>query len=249
MAFKPFSAQRLEPEYADAYQAWKQQPDKQTTGLLLKTLEPEINRGISAHVGASNPLLKSRARQLTLTALRNYDPQRAGLGTHIVNHLQGLKRVARQQNQILPVPERIAQQQAMLQQREIELTDELGREPSTAELSNRTGLSLAKIAKVRQYRPPVTESYFEGSPELEQSGYSPAVQHDSQMWLDVIYGDLGPTDQKIMEWSLGLHGQPQLRNAVIADRLGLSPGAISQRKARIQQLLDQEQELSPWPNQ
>jgi len=52
------------------------------------------------------------------------------------------------------------------------------------------------------------------------------------------------TNQKIMEWTFGLYGSPQLSNQAIAQRLKLSPGAISQRKANIQRILDQEQDLS-----
>jgi hypothetical protein len=57
---------------------------------------------------------------------------------------------------------------------------------------------------------------------------------------------MDPINQKIMEHSLGLHGQPRLPNHEIAKLLRLSPGAISQRKARIQQTLDKESELSPF---
>ena len=49
-----------------------------------------------------------------------------------------------------------------------------------------------------------------------------------------------------MEWSLGLHGREKLSNKEIANKLLRSPGAISQRKAKIQQLLRQEETLSPF---
>jgi DNA-binding NarL/FixJ family response regulator len=49
-----------------------------------------------------------------------------------------------------------------------------------------------------------------------------------------------------MEHTLGLHGKKVLSNQEIARKLRLTPGAVSQRKATIQQLLNQEQELSPF---
>ena len=104
----PFSDNRLEEKYQPAFAAWRQQPSPQTTGQLLRAVDPDIEKAISAHVGQSNPLLKSRARQLALTAFQSYDPQQARLGTHLVNQLQGLKRISRKQNQVLSVPERVS---------------------------------------------------------------------------------------------------------------------------------------------
>jgi IS30 family transposase len=49
-----------------------------------------------------------------------------------------------------------------------------------------------------------------------------------------------------MELTLGMFGNKKHSNAEIAQKLGRSPGAITQRKIKIQQLLDQEYELSPF---
>ena len=65
-------------------------------------------------------------------------------------------------------------------------------------------------------------------------------------WTEIVYQDLGPVDQKIMEMSLGMHGQKKLSNLEIAKKLNRSPGAITQRKMRIQELLNQESDFSPF---
>jgi DNA-directed RNA polymerase specialized sigma subunit len=243
---KPFSGSKLETNYKPTFDAWKADPTPATTGALLKAIDPEIERGISAHVGASHPLIKSRARQIALGALRSYDPKQAKLGTHMVNQLQGLRRVARQQTNILAIPERVQLDQAFLSQEENSLRDELGRDPSTAELSDRTGLSLRRITKIRSYKNPVSEGYFSSSDSEENPAYIPAVQHSSKAWVETVYTDLDPVNQKIMEWTLGLHGVRPLSNQEIARRLGVTPGAITQRKFQIQALMNQEQELSPF---
>jgi IS30 family transposase len=49
-----------------------------------------------------------------------------------------------------------------------------------------------------------------------------------------------------MELSLGMRGQSKASNQEIARKLNRSPGAITQRKIKIQQLLNQEQDLSPF---
>ena len=241
----PFSDNKLEPQYREAFTAWQQKPSPQTTGQLLKAVDPDIEKGISAHVGHSNPLLKSRARQLTLGALASYDPKQARLGTHLVNQLQSLKRISRQQTQIISMPERVALDQTALYHTENALREDLGREPSTQELADKAGMSLKRIAKLRAYQQPVNSGFFEDRGGEEMS-YLPAVQHSNRAWVEAVYGDLSPIDQLIMEHTLGLHGRPVLSNQKVAARLQLSPGAISQRKAKIQQLLNQEDALSPF---
>lgn len=235
----------LEDDFKEPYTAWKTSPSPAANAAMLQTLQPVIDKGIRAHVGEPNPLLVSRARQLTLTGLRSYDPTRSRLQTHLFNQYQGLKRIARQQSQVIKAPERVIFDQQALRQHEQELTDELGRTPSDAELANHSGFSLKRIAKVRQYQPGVST----GMMETLAPGFTGGMQPDTraqQSWVELVYDDLAPLDQRILEHTLGLHGRRPLSNQELARKLNRSPGAISQRKARIQQLLDKEQTLSPF---
>ena len=100
---------KLEPKYADAFALWQRNPTPTSTGTLLRLVQPDIDRGIFAHVGQSDPILRSKAKRMALRAIQSYDPSKAKLSTHIINQLQGLKRVARQQTQILPIPERLSE--------------------------------------------------------------------------------------------------------------------------------------------
>jgi hypothetical protein len=235
----------LEDEYKEPYAAWKAAPSPAANAQMLQTLQPTIEKGIRAHVGEPNPLLTSRARKLALEGLRSYDPSRARLQTHLFNQFQGLKRIARQQNQVIKAPERVIFDQQQLRQYEQELTDEMGREPTDGELANHSGFSLKRIAHVRGYQPGVSSGMMEGL----APGFAGGIRPDpraQQMWTELVYDDLAPLDQKILEYTLGMHGRKPLSNMEIARKLGRSPGAISQRKARVQKLLDQEQELSPF---
>ena len=235
----------LEDEYREPYTTWKADQSPESTAAMLGKLEPVIQRGIRTHVGEPTPILMSRGRQLALEGLRGYDPSRARLQTHLFNQLQGLKRIARQQSQVISVPERVIFDQARLHEMEQELRDKHGRDPTDSELANRTGFSLKRIAHVRQYRPGMSE----GSMSAIDPGLSPGLaanQSARDAWVQIVYDELPSLDQKIMELSLGLHGRKPLSNLEIAKKLGRSPGAISQRKAKIQELLDQEQDLSPF---
>jgi hypothetical protein len=234
----------LEPELADVYKAWKTTPSPDSNAAMLTALTPHIDRAVRMHLGqaASGPLILSRARQMALKALPRYDSSKAKLGTFLVNDLKGLKRVQRQQNQLVRAPERLLLDRAALQRHEQELHDELGRDPSDAELADWSGFSVKRISQVRAFRPAIA------SGTLESAGVMPGVERTtplSDTWTQIVYNDLGSTDQRILEHTLGLHGRSKLSNQEIAAKLGLSPGAISQRKAKIQKLLDEEQGISP----
>ncbi len=234
----------LEPEFAPHFQTWKLNPTPHAATGLLRALQPTIDKAIGAHVGAPNPFLRSRAKQMALQAVGSYDPYRAKLSTHLFNQLQGLKRVARKQNQVIAVPERVALAQGQVLQAENELLDRLGRDPTTTELADYTGLSAKRLRQVRAAPSnAMPEGYYEGMVGEEGGGgFSPAVQHDpTQAYLELVYSDLDPSNQQIMEWTLGLHGRKKLSNQQIAAKLGLTPGAISQRKAAIQRMLDEQQ--------
>lgn len=238
---------RMESKYQAPYDTWKSDPSPTNTSNLLKALEPEIRRGISAHVGGRpNPLIRSRARRLALQAVQTYDPTKARLGTHVVNQLQGLKRIARKQTQVLRTPERVAIDQGRVENARAELVDRLGRDPSATELADYTGLSVKRLDYLRQFKHPLAEGTVVGPTGEDSVGFLPAVQQSSNAWAEVVYSDMDAINQKIMEWTLGLHGEPVLSNQEIARRLRVSPGAISQRKLVIQKLLNREEELSPF---
>ena len=234
---------KLEDDYAQEFTAWQKQPNPQTTGQLLRKLQPVIDRGVRAHVGPKpSPVLRSRARRVTLDALNTYDPQQARLSTHVTNHLMGLRRIARRQQQVLRVPERVSLDQQFLANAEAELHDKLGREPTPGELADHTGVSRDRINYVRKFRPPVAEGSLLASMETgpEESAFLPAVKQDTtSVLLEAVYGDLEGTGQKIMDWTLGLHGSKPISNQDIAKRLRLTPGAVSQRKAQIQRRIDE----------
>lgn len=235
---KPFSGTpaKLEPNYQEAYDSWKTKPDKASTGHLLRTIQPSIDRAIQAHVGAPHPLIQSRARSIVLKSLPKYDASKSALNTYVMNQLYSLRRANRQQTQVVSMPERWAHEAGTLASAEANLGELLGREPTTAELADHSGVSLRRIARLRSFNQPLAEGQLEAAAGSGNTSFDPRVRDSSEdnRWADVIYMDLTPTDQKIMEHTLGMYGKPVLQNQQIANMLGLSAGAVSQRKAKIQ---------------
>ncbi len=245
----------LEEPYRGPYETWKAGPDSpESNAAILKAIDPIVQKGVKMY-GDDSPLSTSQGKLLALDGLNSYDPEQARLQSHLLNQMQGLRRKTRQQHEVVRVPERLLLESNKLRNYSQELQDELGREPTDAELSDKLGLSQARIKQIREFQPGMSTGQAEGrrhgSNDTENFGALPASQlpgsqERQNYWVEIVYMDLPPTDQKILEYSLGLHGQPRLSNGEIAKKVGISQGGISQRKAKIQKLLDQEYELSPF---
>jgi len=238
----------LEDEYRPAYETWQQNQTPEGNAAFLQAIDPVVQKGIKMY-GGDSPLSASRGRLMALDAMRKYDPKRSRIQSHLLTHMQGLRRVTQQQHNVLRVPEKILLESQRLRAYQQELADELGREPSDTELSNRLGVSPQRLTKIRTYQPGMTSGQIETIDPLSggTAGRLPGFHNEaSDLWVQIVHQDLNPIDQKILEMSLGLNGQSKRSNQEIAKVLGRSPGAITQRKARIQALLNQEQDLSPF---
>ena len=134
----------LEPDFEPHYNAWKQTPNPQTSGALLKAVDPVLTSALRSYGGQNSPTMKSKARIMALDAMGRYDPSRSKLRTHLMSQLQSLRRSSAKESQILSVPEQVGLDLGHLRESENFLKDQLGRDPSDVELADHTGLSLKK---------------------------------------------------------------------------------------------------------
>lgn len=240
------SPDMLEDDFREPYTAWKAKPGPDTNSAMLKALHPTIEGAIRTHVGEPNPLIVSRARVMALQGLNGYDPKRGRLQSHMYNHLLGLKRANRQQTTILKVPEKIQLDKYHLDNATKELRAVLGREPTNEQLADHTGFNAARIAKVRSYQSGLSEGHLE---DMEAAGLGfagagvtmPGQKPKQSHWRDIVYDELDDHHKMIMDMT-----EAGVPNHVIAQKMNRSPGAISQAKNRIQKMLDEEFELSPF---
>jgi len=119
------------------------------------------------------------------------------------------------------------------------MEDELGRSPSYEEIADRSGIDIKRLQRIRAMKmPTVGESAQEGDEGSQMYAEDQAVEGPEDLWQKTVYHSLSPTDQVVFQHTTGLYGAKILPNAIIASRLRISPGAVSQRKARIQKTLD-----------
>lgn len=235
---------RIEPEFKDTYMEWHKNPAPETNVKLLGQISPVLDKGIRMY-GSGSALDKSKAKELAMQAMSTYDPTRSKLQSHLLNHMKGLQRYGNKP--VLKVPERDAIVIQSLKKNMAELEDSLGREPTEVELSDYVKISPEKLVKLRKKM----EYQTTGGLDMQVENHAnasriPGDNSEQDAWVSFILPDLSPIDQQILTYTLGLSGKPKLSNTQIAAKVRLSPGAISQRKQKIQQILDRQEELSPW---
>jgi DNA-directed RNA polymerase specialized sigma subunit len=232
------------PEFDSAYQQWQQQRTPEINTKLLSTVQPVIDTAVSSYAANNpSPTIKTRARLMALKAMESYDPKKGNVRTHLLSQLQGLRRLSAKEQNIIAVPEQVGLDFQRLNESENELRDRLGRDPTDNELSDHTNLSRRRIQKIRAFHQPLPESATtsENDDEMNDGGVAssiPGQTRGADAWMNFVYDDLGPTDKLIMDMTLGRNGRRAVSTQEIAKRLRITSGAVSQRAAKIQAMLD-----------
>lgn len=242
----PFSANKPAGVGADfdaAYTQWQTNKNPETNTALLKTIQPVVDTAVMSYAGNNaNPSLRSRAKMMALKALETYDPARGNVRTHLLSQLQSIRRAAAQSQNIITIPEQVGLDYGTLSDAEAELQDELSRDPTDDELADRTGLSVRRIQKIRAFHQPLSEGTTQQVTEDGQPGdvasSIPGATSGEDAWFNFVYDDLTPTDKLVADMLLGRHGRRRASTQEIARRLNITPGAVSQRAAKIQAMLD-----------
>lgn len=231
-------------DFENVFGQWQKTRTPEVNTKLLSTLQPVIDTAVSSYAGANmSPTIRSRAKLMALKAMETYDPNRGNVRTHLLSQLQGLRRMSAQEQNIIPIPEQVGLDFQRLSESENELRDRLGRDPTDDELADHTSLSTRRIKKIRAFHQPIPESatILENDDESQDGGVAstiPGANRGADAWMSFVYDDLSPTDKLIMDMSLGRNGKRRTSSQEIARRLNISPGAVSQRAAKIQAMLD-----------
>lgn len=231
--------------FADSHQSWLKNPTPEANTQIIKEVQPIIDTALSSYAGGTaSPAIKTRAKLMALKAMQNFDPARGNIRTHLLSQLQSLRRLSAQEQNIISIPEQVGLDYQKLTETENELRDRFSREPSDLEIADATGLSTRRIKKIRMFHKPVAEgsTVIETADDYADSGgvasKIPGQTSEQDAWADFVYGDLDPINKVIMDMSLGRNGRRKSPVQDIARKLNITPGAVSQRAAKIQAMLD-----------
>ena len=230
----------LEQEYHEPFQCWqKSKREPADNAALMTAINPLIDKHLLRFSAQDRVALRPKAKVLAMQAMQRYEPTKANLNTYFTQQYQKLNREYNQQQQIIHVPEnKIYDRQRIINQA-LELEAELGRAPTTYELSDRIHMSPRKIERIMRVGNAITHGAFQSDDE-ERGTLLPAVVSPVKFetLVDLIYPDLATRDQLIMEHTFGLFGKKRLTPAQIAKKLGISQATVSLRKKHIQEQMD-----------
>lgn len=247
----PKLSSNIEPEFSEPYGFWKQNQSPEQNDMMVGKLKPIIDGAIKTYVGDEvSPSVRLQAKRMALEGLKKYDPEKSKLKTHMMWHLQGLKRTAAKSNQILNVPERVRIDSHYVNNSFNELTDQLGREPNDSELTDYTGLSNKRIERVRKFKPGLSEGAatqaFAGSENEEALDPLSVIpgQQQGNAWRGFVHDGLDDRSKLIMEHTFGMNGKKILDNISIANKLRITPARVSQLRTDIQKKIDSRERIN-----
>lgn len=221
-----------------AFDAWNKS-GKKDIAPAIAAADTVIRTALKSYVGRDDPIAYSHAKVLTSRAFKSFDPTRhTQLRTHLLTQLQPLRRFAAERRFVVKVPEQVQYDMTRFRETMTDLSDELGRPPSDSEMADKTGFSMSRIGSLKRFTVPVSESTKANETEGREIVVTPK-RDPMEDWMDYIYHDLGPVDQKIFEWRTG-YNKSTIRGVVeIAKDLGISAAAVTQRANKISSMLEQ----------
>ena len=221
----------------ELYDRWLAEPTPKNVEPLLATLKPTIDSALHSYVGGDPERFRPRAELLAVQAMKTYDPRKGTqLKSHVYTSLQRLNREKADRSQLIHIPENVSLERNTIQKAVSEFEADHGRSPSQSELADKTGISVKRMTKISQYKNQAMESQFLS--DKGDSMYPNTPGDDQRIWIDYVYNELDPVDQKILEWSTGYGGTKPIPKKEMAKRLRISAPAVSARINRIVKKLE-----------
>jgi DNA-directed RNA polymerase specialized sigma subunit len=232
----------MEPKFHETFHNWQNKKDDASREQLLEAIMPIVRDNVQQVSGADKHYMTMQGKILAIKAMERYDPTQSSVATYLNRQLMPLRRTARQQMNILSIPDRMLSAAQQLEGAETELEDRFGRMPTTAELADHMSISVKQIERIRRLAHARNTGNM-GAPDEEGGVKSPEVRHN----LDIKYRheyvlsalESDPVSQVIYEADNSLHGRKPMSTAALSSKLHISPGAVSQRRNKINQLMNQ----------
>ena len=210
----------------EAWKKWKASGSTKDLADLLERLEPLIQREVQKWGSVVPPAaLSSKARLLAADALKKYNPNMgAAVGTHVASQIRKLSRHVYPYQNVARLPENKQLNYNTFQVAQNKLVDNLGREPTSDELSDELGWTPKKTGDFQKAFG--LQEYVESEGAYFDDGQSP------DMMVDFYHHGLSSQDKLLFEDITGYMGKPSLSNAQLMSKYRLSQGQLSYRKRK-----------------
>lgn len=220
-------------------QAWQADPTPQNMQPIMQRFMPLVkSRAIQWKApGTTQAAFETKGQNLLVGAIQKYDPSKgAAPETWVTHRLQPLKRFNVQQQNYAMIPEAKAARIGDIAAATDELREELGRDPTHAEiaeavnpqLSQRQQLTPAQVQQIQQaQRKDIIGSTFESDPVPQ------AISRERQI-ISQLRPTLLPEHQEVYDYLYGQGGKPQVTSTTqLAKLLKKSPSQVSRIRSAI----------------
>lgn len=246
MPAAPANLGELRHKELEVWDRWRKNPNAQDFEWLYNSHKPVIYRAAERYLNSTTlPKAAVRSDMLRqyITALSTYDPHKgAALPTHINTTMQHTGRYLAKYQNVGKIPEERASLIGLFQNRLAHLREQLGREPSNAELADDMKASMAEVAELSRAMKKVTPKTIETlrgevrrdllaeAPGGETHiGSSPLLDH-----LIFLHGSLSPEQQVVLEHTFEGFGKPVIQDPVqLGPVVGMSPQKIRALRKQI----------------
>lgn len=218
----------------DLWRQWKESKENpKYLEPLLTSLKPTIDYRVNMYAPANvyKPALRAKANNLTINALRRFDPTKAQLNTHVTNHLKGLNRwTGKHQNVARITEERIAiigQYNAS----KSKLKELFGYEPTAQQIAEDLKIPVKTVKKLElENRSDLVASAFEGDAFADDLDMP---QLDREI-MNLLEYSLSTDELRMWEYLYGIKGKKQVvKGGDLARKLGWSQSKVSQVRKSI----------------
>ena len=218
------------------WQEYSTKNSSQALGELLTSYEPLLQQQVNRYSASPlpRPALETEVRKLAVKAFQTYDPSKAQLNTHVMNHLKHLQRFVLNYQNVGKIPENRGTKISKYHHIKANLEDELEREPTVAELADAMQISPAEVERLQlELRQDLNimqkkdDAFFDYNLGTDVSPLRTAVEF--------VYFDSPAEDKKILEYTFGLGGVVKKDVKGIAQALNKTESYIRRRRRAIAQ--------------
>ena len=224
------------------WQQWQRTQSSTDLHALLTQLQPVIHQQVNRWGGTlSRDTLETQAKVLAAGAIKSFNPDAGtALATHVTNQLQKLSRTVYTHSQAARLPEHKVIGMVSFHAAQEHLKDELGHDPSAAELADHMGWG---TERVQEFQRAYGRKEMLGSGEFNPATFPVADQHDPI--VSFVYHDMSPPQQRLFEHITGFGGKEPLSNTEIMKQHKLTQGQLSYQKRKMIDLFNTAQGQLP----
>ena len=220
----------------EEWRKWKKGGEKpEDLSALMKSLEPLIRHRMNPYLGRvrliPDEAIKAEFNLRAVEALRKYNPDKAGLATHVYRYLEKAKRFVTEHQNVGRIPENRVYKIKQFQRVREEMQEETGQMPSLKQLAVRLKWPVAEVDRMdSELRSDLMTQGFENDP-------SALRQDKSEEVLRLFKYELHGNERTVYEYLTGQGRARVVAPGEIARRMNIPGYQVSRIKDSISRKL------------